>query len=478
MNFKGQLHYLAAVLAVFFISRIIYDHIGFVYQSEPYLGYWQFIDVHLLKTDLWRNVFYLHSQPPLMNLYTGVVLQGFPSASSEVFHLCYLAAGAVLTTTIFFHGIILGFSERSSAALSALFMISPSAVAYEHWLTYCYPLAVGLSAAGLGLYYFIRTQKMMWGVLSFLALAGIALTWSLFHLLWLFAIFLLLFYFSREKRKVLLAALLPLLVVFGWYAKNSIVFGEFTATTWASMNLSNTTTFRLPENDRLKMIKTGELSKFAKYLPFRSPEVYLKLLPDTPTAGIPILDIQGTSNGMVNHHHLVYVEASGYYLRDALHVIRRSPMTYLRSIGQSLYVFVHSSSDFKFIGGNVSQIRTFNLWWDRVFYGQWKNGETFPERMWDISLLNVAWWVVAGLFTSIAAGVVFLWRKRLQFADPGNFLILFMVFNIVFVTFAGNLMEIGENNRFRFVVDPFILLLSVFFAGKLYEELKRYFKTA
>jgi len=36
-----------------------------------------------------------------------------------------------------------------------------------------------------------------------------------------------------------------------------------------------------------------------------------------------------------------------------------------------------------------------------------------------------------------------------------------MLLNVLYAAVAGNLMDIGENNRFRYVIDPFILLLAV-----------------
>jgi hypothetical protein len=75
----------------------------------------------------------------------------------------------------------------------------------------------------------------------------------------------------------------------------------------------------------------------------------------------------------------------------------------------------------------------------------------------------VGWWIVAGFVTVIVCGVARLWQDRAQLAKPPNGLMLFMLFNILFVSAVGNLMDIGENNRFRFVIDPFLLVLFIFF---------------
>jgi hypothetical protein len=76
---------------------------------------------------------------------------------------------------------------------------------------------------------------------------------------------------------------------------------------------------------------------------------------------------------------------------------------------------------------------------------------------------HVGWWIVVGFLVVAIGSILFIWRNRKHLAEPENMLVLFMVCNIFFVTAVGDLMDIGENNRFRFTVDPFILILLVFF---------------
>jgi hypothetical protein len=453
---------LLGVLIVFVVSRIIYDRAGIHFQGDTYLGYWQFIDPALLRTDLWRSVFYLHSQPPLMNLVTGIVLQVFPINYEEVFHFLYFLAGIIFGISIYFLGISLRFSPWLSMIVSAWFMISPGTVLYEHWLMYAYPLTVALALSGFCLYQFIRTKKNYWGLIFFTLLSGIALTWSLFHIVWLFGIVALLFIVCAERQKIVLVSFLPMFLVTAWYTKNLVMVGEFTASSWAGMNVSKIATFRMPEDERTQMVKSGELSKFALLPPFRNPSVYLKLLPDTPLTGIPILDEPETSLSGPNHHHLVYVAASKYYLQDAIRVIQAKPTYYLRSVEQAVYIYFHAASDFDLTTGNRDVISVFDLWWNRFFYGQWKNDETSIERNSSMSIEHVGWWIVVSFFIVVAGSIILLWKNRRDPAEPENLLVLFMAYNIFFVTLVGNLMDIGENNRFRFTVDPFILVLFIF----------------
>jgi hypothetical protein len=63
--------------AAFVISRIAYYRAGVRFDLSPLFGYWQYVDLDLLRHDLVRSVYYLHSQPPLFNLYLGLVVKVF-----------------------------------------------------------------------------------------------------------------------------------------------------------------------------------------------------------------------------------------------------------------------------------------------------------------------------------------------------------------------------------------------------------------
>jgi hypothetical protein len=296
----------------------------------------------------------------------------------------------------------------------------------------------------------------------FFLLAIMALTWSLFHILWYLAAMLILLSFMRERKKVILAALVPTLLVTGWYAKNWLVVGEFTSSTWLGMNLSKIITFRTPETERKQLVRSGQLSEFSLIPPFRNPTVYLELLPDTPVTGIPILDEAQTILGSRNHHHLVYVKASEHYLRDALYLLLLRPHYYGRSLLQAIYIYFHSASDFDLTTANRDQIMTLDTWWNRLFYGQWQSNETSADRNVNMSAVHVGWWIVVSFIGAIMGSAHFLWRQWRQPVTPRTLLVIFMLFNILFVSITGNTLDIGENNRFRFVIDPFLMILFIF----------------
>lgn len=460
VNIK-KLFPLVFILVSFFISRFIYHQAGIKFQGDTYLSYWQFIDVKLLYTDLWRNVFYLHSQPPLLNLFTGLILQGFPSIHGHVFNGIFYLAALILAVNLYVLGNFIGLNSWISAFLSILFVISPGTILYENLLSYTFITTATMTSSAVFLYKFIETKGTAWGMGFFFTLAILVLTWSLFHIIWLYTITFFIFLLLRQNRKqVLGTAIIPILLATSWYGKNSLLYHEFTASSWGGMNLANVTTFRLNEEERNVLQKSGELSEMAAIFPFRNPKVYLEIFPHTSLTGIPILD--ETEPNRVNRHHLVYVEASKDYLGDALKVIRLYPYTYLEAIWQSIYIYFHSTSDSDFLYENREKIQGFDMWWNRLVHGQWESGETLSDRMTTKSAHNVGWVVVIAFSFSMAWCVYYLYKNTGKLTNARNMLILFMLYNIVFVTIIGNMMELGENNRFRFSIDPFIMCTFAF----------------
>ncbi len=451
-----------AVNILFVLSRIAYDRAGIQFQEGLYQGWWHYIDPQLLSTDLWRSIFHLHSQPPLMNLFSGIVLQGFPDTYLDMFHLIYFLMGLAFTSGLYVLGLQMDLKPWAAAGLAAWFMISPGTVMYEHLLAYGYPIALLLVWAAICLAQFVETEHTVWGIAFFCSLSIIALLWSLFHILWLLAIASALFLSRLPRKKLVLAAILSILVVTGWYAKNLFQVGHFTASTWMGLNLSKISTFRTSEEQREKLVKAGRLSEFALLPPFRHPDVYLELLPDTRHSGILLLDETETSLGTRNFHHLVYAQASDYYLNDAIYIITHYPFLYLRSIEQAIYIYFHSASDFEPLFENREHVRSLDVAWNRLFYGQWQSDESSIDRNVGMSVEYVGWWIVAAFVAVTVAGLRYVWNRRPDFDDPHVLVVSFMLFNVLFVSLIGNLMDIGENNRFRFVIDPFVVILLVF----------------
>jgi len=66
---------LHGILAVFALSRLAYFLAGVAVRLESDSEFFQFIDPQLMKTQLLRSLFFLHMQPPGLNLAAGAILK-------------------------------------------------------------------------------------------------------------------------------------------------------------------------------------------------------------------------------------------------------------------------------------------------------------------------------------------------------------------------------------------------------------------
>jgi hypothetical protein len=307
--------------AIFGISRILYNSMGVQFDAGTITRTWHFIDIYLLKNDLWRSIYYLHTQPPLMNLLTGIGLQLFPTTYASIFQAFFLLGGLLLILAIYYLGNRLGLPKLLSAILAAWFALSPATVVFENYYFYTYPTTVLLTLSAVFFARFLERKRGLDGLLFSLLLAANALTWSLFHIAWLLGCFGIVVFLLKGQRRKALWLLPAFLLVFFWYAKNKVFYDSFTVSTWAGLNLFKTVTVNIPEEVREQWVKDGVVSDLALVPPYRSPEVYLKYFPLTPLTGIPLLDDIDMSNDYRNQHHLSYVYADERYARDAVRMI-------------------------------------------------------------------------------------------------------------------------------------------------------------
>ena len=249
---------LLVVLAAFIVSRIAFERAGVRYDAANLDTWWHFIDPALLRTRLLESLWYLHTQPPLFNLFLGLVLkasgQYYPAVFSAVYQLLGLALGFGLLRLM----IRLDVTEWLATLLTVVFIVSPSCILYENWLFYTFPLCVMLVLSALCLERWLEREHGVDLVLFFVLLAMLALTRNLFHLFWLVVIILALLVLRRARWKQILAAsAVPLLLVLGLYVKNLVLFNSFTSSTWLGMSLARFTTLTFTPEEQERLVASG-----------------------------------------------------------------------------------------------------------------------------------------------------------------------------------------------------------------------------
>jgi len=451
--------YLIGLVALFGLSRLIFRLLGIKFDASSLNWFWQFIDPQLLKSDFGRSILYLHSQPPAMNIFLGIILRLFPNWETNGFWLCYLGLGIILTLCLYLLLRNLNILPPIAAGLTAIFIISPACILYENWLFYTYPVCAALVFAALCWVKFLRQPRVIYALLLFFSLGFVVLMWSLFHLIWflLLAVVLLIFR-HREWRRITLGLVLPFSLVTGWYVKNWLLFHQFTASTWFGMNFSKMTNSMLWYEERQELYQHGTISAISLIPPFSELEKYEPHLEPKPVTGISVLDQRKKASGVPNFNNIAYIDIARAYGQDALKILFVKPLAYLRGLAEAIGIFFIPADNYYFLRLNRKKFKTFARIFNAVLLGQFNDRlntslrHSNPVTFYLQSFTNTGFILIAAYILAFIYGILLLRRRH-----PLSQSYFFLWLTLLYAFLVGNFTEVGENNRFRFVLDPLLL---------------------
>lgn len=463
--------YLAhTALTVVLIHLFYYGNYGIQFDHSTLFHYWQHLDVDLLRNRLVESVIYMHSQPPLFNLFLGMGLKLFPQHYAVFFQVVYLLLGLGAAYTLFRLLLAVGISPRLSAGLTATFVFSPSFILYEHLLSYTFPVAALLMASALLLYLYLErgNARYLTGFLCVLFL--LVATRSVFHLFYLLAglLFLLATRWT-DRRRIVLVGLLPILLVLGLYAKNLALFGVLGTSSWFGMGVWAATTRNIPLEERKQLVKAGKISNISLIKRFSAIDAYPEAFRSGETYDhLPALVQTEKSTGGVNYNYAAYIRISQQYFEDALYSLTSRPDAVLRGMGRSWFAYFKSTSDFRYFRGRTRAMGVDEVY-DYLFYGkipfplnQIGGLPIYSEE--ELHFLYL--FLMVGLPGLLYHGFRRVGKTLQKTPEEGHplspnqaWLVLYLCSNILYVTLVGNCFEVGENQRFRFTIDAFYLVL-------------------
>jgi len=432
------------------VSRLLLLLLGVSFNAGFVRTAWQSLDPMELRFNLLESIFYQHSQPPLFNLWIGVMLKVFPEGWETALRISYALLGLA-------HGLALyallwrvGLGRVAATVLAVAASVAPSALLYENWLFYDYPVAVGLILSALALLWYADAPSSFWRGLTFFSLlAAVVLTRSLFHPIFMVVVIgLVAVLLRRHWRTTLLACAVPILVVGLALTKNVVLFGIPSLSSWTGMNLAKITILQVPPKELRRLVRQGEVSSLSLVKPFQTADAYAAHVPPRPPTGITVLDQRVTSTGNRNLNHRAIVDASNQYTRDALAVIADRPRLYLQNVRRAWAKFLEPSTRYPSLVENRAQIQPYDNLFNRVFHelgrpvGGLSSGAT---AVYALALLSGAF---------LAAPLV-----RRERITPVIVVACFMWFTVAYVCLVGNTTEFGENQRFRGLVDSLAIVL-------------------
>jgi len=482
---------LGAIVAVFFASRLCFYWAGVRFDYSPLENniWWSYLDIDLLKHDLLRSLFYLHIQPPGFNLFLGFILKAFPGQEATAFWACYLVTGCLMCLSMFALMKAMGVSLKVNVILTLAFILNPASILYENFLFYTYPVTAFLCIAALFLHKYLSNARAIDGLIFFSALAVVALFRSIFHVFWLLFFFSVLLFSRRHQWKQLTACCcIPFIVVAGCYLKNLYLFGSFSTSTWLGMSMYIKTIDRISETDRQSFVSEGKISTITLKQPFDFLDNYREYLPEISSTGIPALDREKKTGGGVNLNNLAYVFVSPLYLRESLKVLWYRPWTYSFGVLKACTFYFMPSTEYGGLrnSSNRKIIRPMETIYNLIFLGRIPVyytptvGQIKSRSMHHIShmlmLVGYMWFLVFCLAVWYGFRLIVESYHKRDYDSALYITILFVWANIVYVSLVTNLLEYGENMRFRFQIDPYIMIILGLFLSRM--NVGRFFKGA
>jgi len=480
---------LLGVLAAFGLSRAWAHWAGVRLDLTPLGTYWQYIDPVLLRGHLWQSLFYLHGQPPLFNLFLGVVVSVFPGHEETAFHAAYFGFGLMLAVTLYLLMLRLGDSMAWAALLTIGLGVSPACLAFENFLFYSYPVAAVLLLSGLFLHRFLENGHRLDGGIFFMLLAVLVLSRTIFQLVWLGAVAAGLLAASHWHgrglgRRILLTAAVPVLLAFSLYAKNAVVFGGFSSSTWLGMNLATMTVQVIPPEERLSLVAQGKISDVSLVVPFEPLDRYPERFRDAPT-GIPVLDEITKPGGDPNFNNLAYIGIARAYEQDAFTSLREDPDEYMDMVLVACWNYLRPSS--QSLGLNEHNqviLRPLETVYRAAFLAfpvSPNSGAVDPTSSDDLGAYLWSRILHRGLLLELGLPVVLLyggWRiLKLWLRPGGNFAVnatlAYLGFTCLYFTLISVTLNGREANRVRFEITPCLLVLFMAMAAEVFSVARR-----
>jgi hypothetical protein len=459
------------IVGVFVLSRAVAAAAGLRFDDGLLHNAYQLLDVRLLHDDPITSIFYLHSQPPLFNAFTALVVQlpgDFVNTTlMMLWHAAGLATALLLAATM----IRLGVRPVIAVALVCLFVLMPETLLMESWFFYTELEILLLALVMWALARFASGLRTIDGLVFTICVAALVLLRSVFHpLLFVVLVAVVWRQLRIDARRLAAIAAVPLALVAAWSVKNVVVFDSWSNSTWTGMSLSYVAHAGVTRHRCEARVVEHAVSAIACRRAFRSPLAYTADFPHPTHFGVAATDALFKSTGQPNYNASIYIDVSRQYQRDAIDLLRNGgPGAIVRAEAAAYALWAEPADDLLQLRHVRAPVAGYADWFDRlVLLRPAATGWNDPHRFTAdsgafpvgdaLGSISYTW---LGLFAlALYGGVAGLRRGRRNDDRVLRCVCAIGLILVVYSTVIGNAVEYRENNRFRFETAPVVLVLG------------------
>jgi hypothetical protein len=476
------------VLILFFVlTRGLALYSGMRYHIAQTALFWQFLDIDLLQHHLLRVMLHLHAQPPLLNVAVGVAEKiAGPNYGSLLLSFQFLLG---LAAVISFYLLLtrLRVASMVGFCLSLVLLLNPAEIYFEfHSLYTSWVLAFHCFVALATVCYVqSRSQRALCWVVGLAVL--LTLLRSSYQWIWVVALLGLLWWqLPGNRRQIRNAGFVGLFLALLWPAKNYVLFRHFTSSTWGPYSISKHWFVDRPPDD--SYLKAGELPSLT-YTGLDDPELqrWLTRYWSVPPSGARELDDVAKFGGATNWNSLAMLRLHDAKAKDISFLLHHDPKAYVTGVGRAIKLFFEPPS--VWLAGfadpeQYSHIARYDGIVRRIccnLFGIPRSDEpgtsqSAPSGSPHGRLTAILQSLCVGALLTCALVVLFvLSLARLPFWDGSldrKVSAMAMTVTISYAFAVVNLVEIGENMRFRFETEALVLAVSAIFLQQLWDRRK------
>jgi hypothetical protein len=240
------------------------------------------------------------------------------------------------------------------------------------------------------------------------------------------------------RKRIGLAATAAVLLVGTVFLKNLMLFGFFGSSSWMGMNLWKV----VPTGGKAAQIADSPVAMQEPFSPITEYPERFREVP-TPFCGIPALAAEYRQNGKPNLNHFGYIAVSKDYGKKGAELIRQDPAGYAGIVLKAWDVYFAPAGSYHLIASpNIDALQPY-------------------ARLTGFAASR--WLVPAGFLLMVTCCLFMVSGKLRHETGRGERLFfLFCLATVLYAAVIGNLLEHGENMRFRVQTDPLLLLAAVY----------------
>lgn len=432
---------------------------------------WQLLDLEVLEDDLTGSLWHLHTTPPLHNLVVGLALWS-PTPVAGTLFVGYGAA--LLVTGLLLHGLLVrwGLGPLTAGGVAGVSIADPSLLGTIHIASYEVPVSMLVVGSLWAAQRHLDEPRLRWLLATSALLTAGALTRSLLHPVWVVIVLAVLLAARPVTGRHAAAALaLPVVLVGGWAAKNDVMFDSLTLSSWSGFNLQRGVVALMDRDDVRDAVDDGTVTRLALEHPWRGLDDYADVAepcePERDHPAVSRLDKEAPVTGPIaNFNHECYLPLYREASDNALALAGSHPRRYLTTRGPTLVMSYRSS----YADDEVS------TWMDAAYDPLLLTVDTrIPMDDWNLPLPPGGRDIDLSVTLTLAAATVFVlarggqamvrlaragWPDRHEW-PTGEVLWVLVAWTVGLVVVGGDMVEFGENSRFRATVDPLLIALPL-----------------